>query len=86
MIDLNTVWWGGGGTLTVGQAETVRWNRTDAGVQNDGADKATTTTGSYLTGWDASTSNSVVMGAVAFKPARPAPVTTAPTLLMMGVG
>lgn len=71
---LNCVWWGGGGNLSVGQGETLRWVRDtdplgEGGVASGGCDKATTTAGSYNTGWDSTSANSVGMGATTFKEA-----------------
>ena len=67
----NTMWWGGSGTTAVTQGETARWD-IEGGIANAGADKATTTTGNYTTGWSGSTSNSGVLAAMAFKEALPA--------------
>lgn len=78
----NCHWWGGSGTTAVTQGETARWD-IEGGIANGGADKATTTAGSYNTGWSGSVSNSGVMAAISFKESAAA---TAKRLALLGVG
>ncbi len=61
-------WWGGGGDISPGQGETHRVEQ-GTGIENGGGDKTTTTVGSYTTGWDSASSNSVVMTAAEIKAA-----------------
>ena len=78
----NCHWWGGSGTTAVTQGETARWD-IEGGIANGGADKATTTAGSYNTGWSGSVSNSGVMAAISFKESSAA---VAKRLALLGVG
>ncbi len=79
----NCIEWVGTSNFVVKYGETSRWN---INIYGAGADKATTTAGSYNTGWDWTNGQSGVLVAVAFKPAITGSASPSSSLLFMGAG